>query len=443
MKYDTVLKSLQEFQTQHFSEKDTDIKHPKVLLLVRNLADQILHFKLTNEQLAELEKQMCADDVKSSYDNLTHLAVKLAKSKTLIHSSTKKIQVSIVMPAYGENTRMKKRGIGEGHDPLGEDFIVEKSKQLKWLFEGTKSVYHVFIVDDMSKPDPITSGKAAELVIEQENVDNFTVLYLEDGVKAKESANAVKKAALKGVEYPKNTKKAGAVYYGIAEAISRYGKGEDHIIFLTDCDLSVDLGQLGNLVGPLLSEKTVAAAGSRRLPESILEIVGSRNLRANTARYFRQLLLPGLLPKDTQCGAKAFKASALDGVLSADRKVLDFAFDIELLTLLALQNKPEQIVPAAVAWFDSAELTTTDSSVHFGIMKAQLAIAEGNKTGSGPVFDELVEISKILTSSEAVWLGFLTELESKQDLVESMQKFDTTILPQLKALAQKVAASVQ
>ncbi len=250
---------------------------------------------------------------------------------------------------------MKPRGSVEGQDPNGEDFIVEKSKQLTWLFSETQSSYEVFIVDDMSKADPVTSGQAAQAVIESKAISHFTVLFLEDGVKNEKQGDGLVARSLRGVDFPKNTRKAGAVYYGAAKASEDYKGGKFHITVLTDCDLSVDIGQLGNLAKPIIDGKAVAAAGSRRLPESILEIEAARNIRANTARYFRELLLKGLLPKDTQCGAKAFASNALSEVISSGMQVLNFSFDIELLTKLALRYGAEKIVPVAVAWFDRAE----------------------------------------------------------------------------------------
>ncbi|GEM_PF-1691290 len=423
---------------QNLEGKAVDYKDPQYLALARQIADEIMAEGLNVVQLTDLEKHLSLETVKQTYVNLIHLAVKLAKAKAIIQSLSGK-HISIVMPAYGENIRMMPRGTTDGTHPNGENFIIEKSRQLKWLFDGAKNTYQVFIVDDMSKPDPLTSGDAARKVITDNKVPHFTVLYLKDGVESEKGKEGIVGHALKGVNFPKNTKKAGAVYYGCAKAIEKYGTGENHIVVITDCDLSVDLVQVGNLVQPIVMDNAAAAAGSRRLPESILEIVGSRNLRANAARYFRQLLLPGLLPKDTQCGAKAFSAKALSDAIMADRKVLDFAFDIELLTLVALQNGAEKIVPVAVAWFDSAELTTTDSSVHFRIMEAQREIAVANKTGSGEVFDKLVEVSELLTESEETWLAFLAQLENNARLQEAMQSFDTSILDELKALIQTPA----
>jgi hypothetical protein len=232
------------------------------------------------------------------------------------------------------------------------------------------------------------------------------------------------------------------VYYGAAKAIEASGAGDEHVVVITDCDLSVDLGQLGNLIAPIIAGGAEAAAGSRRLPESVLEIEPGRNIRANAARYFRELLLTGLLPRDTQCGAKAFAASALADVIASGMDVMDFSFDIELLTKVALRFGAERVVAVPVAWFDSSELTTTDSSVHHRIMQAQLAIAQANRTGSGQVFDSSVAVAGKLTGDEEVWLRFLDLLSGDAALLRGIETFDPALLADLNRLAERAAAEL-
>jgi hypothetical protein len=266
-------------------------------------------------------------------------------------------------------------------------------------------------------------------------VPHVRVLSLADGVRYEKTGDDLVAAALRGVEIPKNTRKAGAVYYGFAKAVQDAGTGPEHVIVLTDCDLSVDLAQVGNLLAPIITGDAVAAAGSRRLPESVLEIEAGRNTRANAARYFREILLRGLLPRDTQCGAKAFAAEAVATVVGSGMDVLDFSFDIELLTKIALRYGAERIAAVPVAWFDSSELTTTDSSVHFGIMRAQLAIALANHTGSGEAFHGAVAVARKLTADNDVWLTFLDRLAAKPEVLAGVERFDTTLLPELDRLA--------
>jgi hypothetical protein len=428
----TALSFIQDYQ-KSLSKEKPDFKNPATLAEARTIADEILKIGLRFSHIVELENTTTSEDLKSTFSNLIHLAVKLARSKAAVMESTA-YHSSIILPAYGENIRMMPRGTNDGEDINGEDFIVEKSKQLQWLFAGTESTYEIVIVDDMSKLDPVSSGQAATDVINNKHIPHVRVLFLEEGAKQEKSGDSLVAKSLVGVEFPKNTKKAGAVYYGVAKAIETYKLQVPHVIILTDCDLSVDIGQLGNLAKPIIDGTAVAVAGSRRLPQSILEIEAARNVRANAARYFREILLKGLLPKDTQCGAKAFSATALGDVIASGLQVLDFSFDIELLTKIAIRFGAQKIVPIAVAWFDSAELTTTDTSVHFNIMKAQLAIAKANKTGQGDVFEKAIAVSEHLTSDEEVWLQFLDQLKGDEVLLQKIQTFDTSALEDIPAV---------
>ncbi len=421
---------------QEVTARDLDLRVPETLAASRTAADRILAQTQDPDRLWALEQTASQPD--SSLSKLTRLAIKLARSRAFLLNTQQELMVSVVIPAYDETVRLMPRGTGPGQDPHGEDFAVQKSRQLQWLFAGTSSSYDVVIVDDMSKAEPQTSGEAIAQVIGENSLPGFRVLFLTDGVRQDKSGNGLVAAALRGVEHPKNTRKAGAVYYGAAKAIELHGSGPDHVLMITDCDLSVDLAQLGNLVAPVLTRNAVAAAGSRRLPESLLEIEPGRNTRANAARYFREILLPGLLPLDTQCGAKVFAADALAQVIGSGLTVLDFSFDIELLTKLALRFGPGRIVAVPVAWFDSSELTTTDSSVHFGIMRTQLGIAESSRTGSGPDFDAAVALAHRLTGDEQVWLAFLERLGADPGLLDGIQSFDPALLPELGQLAPTI-----
>jgi hypothetical protein len=411
-----------------------DFKSPQVLRQVRELADRILARGLSVADLEDLERVATSASIKPTVSTILQLAIKNAKSKAILLGAGE-LTVSLVMPAYGENVRLMPRGTGPGEDLNGEDFAVQKSLQLEWLFAGTTSSYLAFFVDDMSKEDPETSGAAISRVVREHSLPNIQVLFLRDGVDHEKLAGDLVASVLHGVNYPKNTRKAGAAYYGMAKAIQAYGQDDNHFVVLTDCDLSVDVAQIGNLIQPMLAGEAVVVAGSRRMQESILEIEPSRNVRANTARYFRQLLLPGLLPRDTQCGAKAYAAGALAKVLGSGMQVLDFSFDIELLTMFALQFGADRVVPVPVAWFDSSELTTTDSSVHWHIMRTQLAVAKANHTGSGPEFDRLVEVAESLAADEAAWLHLLEYLGAHPELAARLSTFDLSLLDELDSVS--------
>ncbi|MGL5809626.1 MAG: hypothetical protein ACRCYQ_06765 [Nocardioides sp.] len=409
-----------------------DLRDPAALTACRRTADDLLASGASPERLWELEQAAA----RSPLSAVTKAAIKLARSRAFLRDHRSPLTVSLVVPAYGENVRLLPRGSGPGQHPDGEDFVRQKHAQLEWLFEGTAHQYVVVVVDDMSKPEPVTSGEAIATAIEQAGAHRWQVVFLADGVRGQDGDLGLIGAALRGVQIPKNTRKAGAVYYGAATAIRQHGRGPEHLVALTDCDLSVDVAQLGNLIAPIAGGEAAAVAGSRRLPESVLEIEPGRNVRANAARYFRELLLTGLLPRDTQCGAKAFAAEPLARVIEDGLDVLDFSFDIELLTKLALACGPERIVPVPVAWFDSSELTTTDSSVHHRIMQVQLGLARSGRTGSGPVFDAAAAVAATLSEDEGAWLAFLDLLATEPRVLAGVETFDVDVLPALAEMAR-------
>jgi hypothetical protein len=411
-----------------------DFKDPQCLSFVRQLADE-LRASHNLEDLKEIEAKFAEPANKPATPIVMHLAIKLAISKTIMHEIPP-FHVSVIIPAYGETIRVKPRGTGENQDPRGENFVVEKHKQLEWLFKDSPSSYEVIFVDDMSQTG--TSGEAIQRAINENQIPKMEVIFLEAGVRFEKEGSSLVSLSLRGIEFPKNTKKAGAVYYGSAKAISQYEKPLPHVLFITDCDLSVDVAQVGILVYPVITKQTSAVAGSRRLPTSILQIESSRNLRADAARYFRKLLLPDL-PLDTQCGAKVIDAEMMEKVIRNGVSVLDYSFDVELLTLINSYDYPEKTVQAAaLAWFDSNSLTTTDGSVHYGLLKTQHLLAQKlHPNSQNPLILEALRISGKLCSSLQTWSDFLTVLSSKPELHKPVSNIDPVILPELESCINK------
>lgn len=419
-----------------YVNRELDFLHGDTLHSAQMIADQILATGVTYVELCELETETTQPDIKGNFADIVHLALKYGKSRAAVLEMPA-FYVSVVVPAYGENLRLLPRGTGPGCHEHGEDFVVEKHRQLEWLLGGSKSSYQVTFIDDMSRLDPVRSGEAIDLRIGELGISNFRVLFLENAVKNEKGGEGLVAVSLRGAEYPKNTKKAVAVYYGAAKAIEGYKGNLPHLVFFLDCDLAVNAVQLGSLAYPIMMGGAVAGVASRRLNASILKLSSKRNIRANAARYLREMLFKGLLPKDTQCGAKVFKAEALREVIQGGMLTLDYSFDIELLTRIALAFGAEKIVPVAVAVFDSAALTTTDNTVHFTIMKTQLRIATELRLGSGTHFDLAVVVSKILTSENVVWDKYLELLETRPDLIEAQNRFDPEALAETLELAKE------
>jgi hypothetical protein len=379
--------------------------------------------------LLRLEGELTNNSGATTDDGLAErAAIKLALARAYVRALPSDTRFSVVVPMYGENIRLKPRGSQPGQEPHGEDALRWKIKQMEWLLEGSTLPYHIFFVDDMSKSDPVTSGEAAQAIIDEEGYTHASVIFLHKAVENQAQMPGIVQAALRGVEIPKNSKKAGAVLYGMAHAIQECGDSRNHLIAYTDTDLSVHIAQIGTMAGALNeSEKAELAAASRRLPTSVLKLGQSRNLRANLARYFRQLLLGDLLPKDTQCGLKLFRASALKSIL-LDEPIqhLDLSFDVELLTRTAVRFNAESIVPVAIAAFDSAEMTTTDNTVHWNIHRT------GNDLGRWLKRDKYLpqpvrDLSTHLAGSVDDWNRLLDLLPHHPDLVAGLESFDPSV----------------
>jgi dolichol-phosphate mannosyltransferase len=120
--------------------------------------------------------------------------------------------------------------------------------------------------------------------------------------------------------------KGGAVIEGLSHA-------KAPVIGLLDADGATSLAQMQILMQALDGADVVI--GSRWLPDSIIpERQGLfRRIESRTFNLLVRLLF-GLQFSDTQCGAKAFKKSAVDAVI---RNMIStgFEFDVELLWRLS------------------------------------------------------------------------------------------------------------
>ncbi|MFC1893869.1 glycosyltransferase, partial [Chloroflexota bacterium] len=124
-------------------------------------------------------------------------------------------------------------------------------------------------------------------------------------------------------------------------------KGE--VVSFIDADGATRAEELCKLVQEL-KKGVDGVIGSRWLPHStilanqtFMRKLASRGLNLIVRLFFR-------LPfKDTQCGAKAFKKSAIDGVIK-ELHTTSFAFDIELLSHLKKRGYTVKEVP--ITWRD-------------------------------------------------------------------------------------------
>jgi dolichyl-phosphate beta-glucosyltransferase len=159
-------------------------------------------------------------------------------------------------------------------------------------------------------------------------VDHTTELVLVDDGSTDGTASLLERATagrsgIRLVRLPSNRGKGGAVRAGVAVSSG------DGIAFM-DADLATNPDCLAALFGALATHDV--AIGSRASAGA--EIVLTSRLRSTVGGTFNQLVRAATrLPfRDTQCGFKAFRASAARMLFSLSR-VDGFAFDVEILLL--------------------------------------------------------------------------------------------------------------
>ena len=130
------------------------------------------------------------------------------------------------------------------------------------------------------------------------------------------------KPEIKLLLFNKRLGKGGGIIEGF-----KFAKGD--IVGFTDADSSTSAEEFGKIIKEL--DYYDCAIGSRGLKES--KFLKEQPIKRRVLGwFFRQYVncLFGLGIKDTQCGAKIFKKSAIKDILS-DMKITGFAFDVEIL----------------------------------------------------------------------------------------------------------------
>ena len=151
---------------------------------------------------------------------------------------------------------------------------------------------------------------------------------------------------LRGIEYLRLERK------GRGRALrAAWSRSEARVVAYMDVDLSTDLRALLPLVAPLLSGHSDVAIGSR-LAHGARVVRGPK--REIISRGYNRLLHATLRARfsDAQCGFKAVRRDALDGLL-ADVRDDAWFFDTELLVLA--QRRGLRIHEVPVDWVDDPD----------------------------------------------------------------------------------------
>ena len=122
---------------------------------VYDTADKLLQTFVTVDRLRAVENALLAKQ--RELPTMVHLAAKLATSKALL-ATCPPVFVTMLVALYNEKNRMSTK---QEH-PNGENFLVNKAREMEWLFEAAPaSSWEIVYVDDGC---PQGSGKLAEEV---------------------------------------------------------------------------------------------------------------------------------------------------------------------------------------------------------------------------------------------------------------------------------------
>lgn len=264
---------------------------------------------------------------------------KILNSFDIIRKLEKPVRVTYIMPMYNEERRLMPKS---EFNPYGEDALRKKIKQLQDLHALNPNFEWRLIVVDDGSPTEACYECAKDLWEEIQNEEHLP----SDKVVIERITPERKKEI--------NSRKGGAVYYGIQKALDI---GWADYIGYTDVDTSIDMRLTGNLLDALINRKADVAIGSRWCKGADRK---GMPLQAYLSSIGFDWLVRKIIPplhgiKDTQRGFKLFDKKALAQILPFARE-RGFAFDVELLLLSKLAGFTVKEVP--VSWFESRKAST-------------------------------------------------------------------------------------
>ncbi len=347
---------------------------------VRAIAEELLAGGATEQELSRI-----GNDGSQPLD--LRVATRVAASKRRITSDGPALSIAVVIAMWGEQRRLRPPG---EENPTGEDSLHVKLDQLSWLLEGSPVSWRLYLVDDGDPDD--SASVAAERAGSHPSGDRVTVLRLGDVV----PADSGPLAALGSVD---ESRKGGAIVYGAATALA---DGCDAVV-MTDADNSVDLAQVGLLIGGFTDGADVVI-GDRKDPRSVLVKAEARwgpgivALRHMQRMVGRQLFERGL--RDTQAAFKLYGRQALEPILAAP-STYGFSFDSDWLYATIASGGVISAVPFAFidSFAESASITqgpmTTWESLLRGLVDAARARGVDHDEEMASVVDELADAATL------------------------------------------------
>ncbi len=361
------------------SAPDYDIADRSHHARVRSIAEALLASGADGAELTAL-----GDDPDRPLD--VRVATRVAVSRLQV-ADVPPLKVAVVIAMWGEQRRLRPRS---DDNPTGEDSLHVKLDQLDWLLADTAVEWRVILVDDGDPDD--SAAVALERAARHRSGDRVTVLRLTDAVPAESGP-------LAGLAHVDDSRKGGAIVHGAATAMA---DGVDAVI-MTDADNSVDLAQIGLLIGGFVDGADVVI-GDRKNESSVLVKAEARwgpgivALRHMQRMVGRQLFGRGL--RDTQAAFKLYGRRALEPILAAP-STYGFSFDSDWLYATIAADGVITSVPFAFidSFAESASITqgpmTTWESLLRGLVAAARARGVDHDTEMAAVVDEFADAATL------------------------------------------------
>ncbi len=248
---------------------------------------------------------------------LTSLAEQMARGRQRLLTVAEPHALGVVFSMWREARRLEPYSAS---NPTGEDCLSHKLQSLAWLCAGTKVSFTIYAIDDDCPEDSYAHALAAA---QRHPLGHHVKLArLTDGF-------PYARLPLSHLERIEDSAKGGGIALGLLMALD---DGTD-LVCHTDCDNSVHLGQLGNLIAPLILDDAQVVFGDRFHEGSTMFWHPGRTTHtpsAMTLVHLRRMLPHFKTPlKDMTQPFKGYRADYLRSIVERMRN-FDFTFDVDL-----------------------------------------------------------------------------------------------------------------